>query len=129
MYVDFIWMEDIGNEYKIYHKREDKHIFIPGIEDMEYGKGFSITGSPNPFTDQINIEVFVEEEGAVPFIKIYNTASQLVNTLLPVYRDDHTFYFIWKGTTKRDVKAKEGIYIVLCTAGDKRIARKISYKP
>jgi len=129
LFVDFIWMEEEGDSYGIYHKREDKHVYMPGIEDKEDGKGFSITGNPNPFSDQITLEVLIEEEGLTPLIAIYNTASQLINSVYPVHQKKNKFYFNWDGTTTQGIKAKEGIYIVMCTVGDKRTARKIIYQP
>lgn len=129
LYVDFIWMEDFGSQYKIYHMRDDKHEWMPGIEDQEYGKGFSMTGNPNPFSDQITIHVSVELKGMNPSIEIYNTNSQLVRVLNAEEVYDRQFRFTWDGRQESGKYVKEGIYLVLCLVGDKRTARKIIFKP
>lgn len=130
LYVDFIWMEESGSQYNIYYLRADKHDWIPGIEDREFGKGFSITGNPNPFSNQITIRVSVEQEGIKPYLKIYNTGSQLLRELNVANEvSDNDFIFTWDGRQESGKYVKEGIYLVLCSVGDKRIARKIIYKP
>jgi hypothetical protein len=129
LYVDFIWMEETGSSYQIYHKREDKHEWLPGIEDTEYGQGFTITGNPCPFTDKINIEVTVEGQGLTPSIEIYNTGSQLVRNLTPTEVNNKSFIFTWDGRQASGNFDRDGVYIILCSVGDKRTARKIIYKP
>lgn len=130
LYVDFIWMEESGSQYNIYYLRADKHDWMPGIEDREFGKGFSITGNPNPFSNQITIRVSVEQEGIKPYLKIYNTGSQLLRELNVANEvSGNDFIFTWDGRQKSGKFVKEGIYIVLCSVGDKRTACKIIYKP
>ncbi len=123
-FVDFIWMEDNGNGYNIYHKRDEKHIWL-GITDNEEEKGFSIEGYPNPFTKKINISVKVKTPNDSPIIKIYNSKSQLIKILKPESSLDGNYSYIWHAIDENNNKISEGIYVIMCTVGNKETARKI----
>ncbi len=127
-YVDFIWTNNFGSDHEIYYMRDAKHVWI-GIDDPEAGKGFSITGEPNPFADQILLTISVEEEGNPPVLEIYNTNSQLVKTLIPEQSDTGNFSVRWAGLDESGTAVPLGVYVIMCSVGDKRTARKIIYTP
>jgi hypothetical protein len=125
-FVDFIWMEDNGNGFNIYYKHDPKHIWV-GVEDKEPGKGFSITGFPNPFTEELLLNVTVTDPASKPEIQIFNTSSQLINKPEGKYSSDKKYSFRWDGRDQNGDKVKPGVFVILCTVGDKRTARKVIY--
>ncbi len=125
-YVDFIWMENNGNGYNIYYKRDEKHIWVSVI-DNEQGKGFSIVGYPNPFTEQLSINVSVENKKVLPIIQIYNSNSQLVKILHAEHSSANEFSYKWYGTNQNGEKVNSGIYIIMCSVGNTKTARKVVY--
>jgi len=127
-YVDFIWMDDSGIDNDIYYMRDAKHVWT-GAHDPEAGKGFSITGEPNPFSTEISLTISVEEEYNTPRLEVYNTNSQLVKTLIPEQNDTRNYYVRWAGLDESGVAVSPGVYIIMCTVGDKRTARKLIYTP
>jgi hypothetical protein len=127
-YVDFIWMEDNGAGYNIYYKHDPKHIWV-GMQDFEKGKGFSLTGSPNPFSEELLLTVTVDNPASVPEIAIFNSSSQLVNIPSRNCLSERKFTFRWDGRNQLGGKVDPGVYIILCTSGDKRTARKVMYMP
>ena len=128
-YVDFIWMEEgNGYSYNIYYMRDEKHIWL-GLDDYEQGKGFSIVGYPNPFSGQLTISISVKEENIKPVIEIYNSGSQLIKLLDVQQSSAKEFTSEWNGTDENGNNAETGIYIILCSVGDKRTARKVIFKP
>ena len=125
-YVDFIWMEDNGNGYNIFYKRDTKYTWV-GIKDYEEGKGFSITGYPNPFSEKLSINVSVENQKEIPIIEIYNLKFQLVNTLKVNHSSAKEFSYEWDATNKNGKKVTQGTYFILCSVGKIRTARKVVY--
>jgi hypothetical protein len=126
-YVDFIWMEEKLNYYEIYYMRDEKHIWL-GIDDEEDEKGFTISGHPNPFSEILKINVTVESKNQIPQIEIYNSNSQLIRNIVAKASSTKEFVFNWDGTSENGKKVKPGVYVLMCTAGDKRTARKVIYK-
>jgi len=130
-YVDFVWMEYVqyGYGYNIYYQRDAKHIWLNIKEDEESGKGFSVTGYPNPFSGQLALTISVENENVVPSIQIYNSNSELIKTL-DIERTELTEYSShWTGTNETGEKVKAGMYVIICSVGDKRTARKVILQP
>ncbi len=127
-YVDFIWTDDSGIDNDIYYMRDAKHVWT-GTHDPEVGKGFSITGEPNPFSTEILLTISVEEEGNTPHLEVYNTNSQLVKTLVPTQNDTRNYYVRWSGLDESSAAVNPGVYIIMCTIGDKRTARKLIFTP
>ena len=127
-YIDMIWMDGADDNFAIYHKRDAKHQWMPGITDTETGKGFSINGYPNPFIEQLTIKVTVEVKDVIPGIEIYNTQSQLITTLNPTTAGERRYEFKWDGTNTMGDAVVPGIYIILCKVGDKATARKIVFE-
>ena len=128
-YVDFIWLQDAGASWEIYHMRDDKHIWTDIDEDKEVGKGFSITGFPNPFSEIFTINVDVDMENVIPAIEIYDSRSTLIKR--PQLKKVNAFEYTanWDGTNEAGSSVEGGLYIILCSVGDKRTARKVVYKP
>lgn len=125
-FVDFIWMENNGEGYNIFHKRDEKHIWM-GIEDYEKGKDFSIIGYPNPFSEKITINISVDKEKLAPVLKIYNTKSQIVKNLIFESNSNNEYTYTWDGTNQIGNKVDSGIYIIMCTVGNKKTVRKVAY--
>ncbi len=125
-YVDFIWMEDNGHGYNIFHKRDEKHRDL-SIEDNELGKGFSIVAYPNPFTEKLSINISVTDQKISPIIQVYNSNSQLVKVLKAEYQSANDFSYKWFGTNQDGGKIPSGIYIIMCTVGNRKTARKVLY--
>lgn len=124
--VDFIWMEDAGTHYNIYYKRDAKHIWLD-LQDVETGKGFSITGNPNPFSEFLTIKLSVDENEQRPIIKIYNSNSQLINILKPLSVSQNDYEYRWYGLNQNGEKVTSGTYIIMCNIGNKAVARKVTY--
>jgi hypothetical protein len=127
-YVDFIWMEDAAGHFNIFHMRSAKYDGVR-INDPEKDKGFLFTAYPNPFTDQLTLNVTVEEGGKAPGVKIYNVSTQLVNELQPTMISGMEYEFRWKADNFNGKKIKPGLYIIHCSAGGKAVARKVMYIP
>lgn len=127
-YVDFIWTNNSGNANEIYYMRDEKYVYI-GIDDPDTDKGFSVTGNPNPFSDQIAINISVEKEMDKPQIEIYNHIGQRVKTVIPMQNDALHYYYWWNGTNDSGSMLAPGAYIIVCTAGDTRTARKVIFRP
>ncbi len=128
LYADFIWMEGDGDSFNIVYKQDDKYIWT-GMPDPEPGKGFYIAGYPNPFTDRLTLTIHVEEETSIPVIQIYSTHSELIKTLTARRSYTNHYSAYWDGDTETGVKVKPGVYIIMCSVGDKRTARKVIFKP
>jgi len=129
LFTDFIWTVQSGNLYDIYYIKDEKHEWIPGIDEDNEGKGFYVSGRPNPFSDHINIFVTSENPDLDPVVQIYNIQSQKVRTLFSSEYSDGERTFSWDGKNDLQVRVDGGVYLVLCTVGDRRIARKILFEP
>jgi hypothetical protein len=124
-FVDFVWNES----GELLYMRDEKYGYMPGVDDKEDGKGFSITGNPNPFSEFITLTILVENANLVPEIQIYNTKMELVRTFKNAKASNAYYSFQWNGTNTVGEKVKPGIYVIVCSVGDKRTARKIVYQP
>jgi hypothetical protein len=124
-FVDFVWNDGGGLVYM----RDDKYDYPWGVDDIEDGKDFSITGSPNPFAESITFEIIVKNLDLVPEILIYDTKMNLVRTENFTKRRKGKYEFTWNGSNDDGIKLKPGAYIILCTVGDKRVAKKVIYQP
>lgn len=129
LYADYIWTAQSGDIYNLYYIKDDKHEWIPGIDEDDEGKGFYVSGRPNPFDDNINIYITAANPKIVPEVQIYNIQSQKVRTLFSAENSDGERIFNWDGKNDSHIRVEEGIYLVLCTIGDRRIARKILFEP
>lgn len=127
-FVDYVWMEANLNSYDIYYKRDAKHEYGSGT-DKEKGKGFEILISPNPFKTELLLEISTENNNKYkPQLVIYNQKSQCVKTLDVIYFKKR-YTAVWDGTNEQGQKLSSGVYVILCTVGNKRTARKIVFKP
>lgn len=127
-YIDFIWTNNSANPEGIYYLRDAKYIWT-GLDDPETGKGFSITGSPNPFRDQINLKIITEDENVVPEIKIYNLNGQQVLALTIMKVKEKHFEATWTGTDESGLKVRPGVFVMMVSAGNVHTARKIVFEP
>jgi len=123
-HVDYVWMQNNGSHFDIFYRRSDKFKYL-GIEDVEIGKEFKITGYPNPFTEKITIDITTENQKDEPIIKIYNTNSQLIKTLIIKQYSATRYSFVWDGTDQNNAQISPGTYIIVCTVGNIRTTRKI----
>jgi hypothetical protein len=124
VHVDYVWMQDNGVNFDIFYQRDNK--FKPvGKNDFEIGKGFTITGYPNPFAEQLTIDITIENQKEKPIIEIYNSNSQLIKTLIVKNYSVNQFSFIWDGTNQNNEQLSPGTYIIVCTVGNIRTTRKV----
>ncbi|MFH0893332.1 MAG: T9SS type A sorting domain-containing protein [Bacteroidota bacterium] len=121
-FVDFIWMVNNAGEYQIFYKRDEKLPPIIGAVNEQPSSTFSITGYPNPFSEEITIVV---KAPSMPELNIYNSLLQLVAVLRPESIDNFNYTYKWKGTGIDGKRLKAGTYIIRCTAGKNRTARKV----
>lgn len=131
-HVDFIWMNegaDTVGSYTagIYYMRDAKYTWL-GLNDPESGKGFSITGSPNPFADQIYLKITTENENVVPELKIYNLNGQLISVLEVIKINENSFESEWSGNSESGLRVKPGVYIIMVSAGKVHTARKVVFE-
>ena len=124
LFVDFIWLEIDGS---IYYMRDEKHIWMPGYNEIQEGKGFSISGNPNPFSKNIAINVIVFEEGLIPHIEIFNINGRILKTLEVIGSNPEEYFYSWDGTNNQGINVESGIYLVVCTVGKNREAYKVMY--
>lgn len=123
LYIDYIWMQRNNNSFDIYYKRNEKQKGV-GIKDFESGKGFSITGYPNPFNDKINFEIELDNETNQPILEIYDINAKKIKILQPTNQLDRKYYYRWDS----DKSLSSGVFFIKCTVGQKTIVRKVIYK-
>jgi len=123
LYIDYIWMQSNNDKYDIYYKRNEKQKNV-GIKDYETGKGFSITGYPNPFNDKLNIEIEINNEKNQPILEIYDINAKKIKILQPTNQVDRKYYYRWDS----DISLSSGVFFIKCTVGQKTIVRKVIYK-
>ena len=127
-YVDFIWTDNSSGNNDIYYMRDDKYVYI-GMKDPDPEKGFTLIGNPNPFAEHIKIEISVEKETDKPQLEIYNHIGQRVKTIVPDQNDELHYYYWWNGTDDNDATLAPGAYVIVCTVGNTRTARKVIFRP
>ncbi len=127
-FVDFIWMQGENSPYEIYYMRDSKHYWT-GLEDPDPEKGFTITGSPNPFAESVTFNLKMETINATPVLEVYDVNSRLISTLSVEQINDREYKATWNGTNQNGETAASGIYVVLCTASKSRAARKVLFQP
>lgn len=123
--VDFIWMEEAGDAFNIFHNRSEK---IPTLIDPDPGAaagGFSISGYPNPFMDVLHIELNTEGWVPDPKIRVYDMSVRLITVLTPHAENSRSFGFRWNGTDASGERVSPGVYILLVEAGKYTAARRI----
>ena len=129
LFVDFIWMHQDGGNYGIYHMRDEKHQFMPAVEDVKQEDGFSFTGYPNPFSKEITMHVNTCVYTGNPRITIFDIKTRTVAELEHLSVSGSEYLFTWNGCNASGEMVEPGVYIVLCTAGKKKSAWKVLYKP
>ncbi len=122
-FVDFIWMEKGNNGYGIHYKRDEKYHWIRGA-DPEFGKGFSITGFPNPFTERLTVQIVPDNQTLLPRLEIFDRYSRSVFLYAPKYPSQQ-YTITWDATDLNGAELPPGVYILVTTLGDKRVARKV----
>jgi hypothetical protein len=123
LHVDYIWMQRNGQGYDIFHKRDNKHKYV-GVDDFETGKGFILTGYPNPFSKQLSIEVTVEKGNHVPVIEIYDSSSRRIEVLNENNSSGNKYSYTWNAKSRN---FPPGLYLVKCKVGQAIVVRKVLY--
>jgi len=126
--VDFIWMQGYGS-YDIFHMRDEKHQFMPAVEETKQEDGFSFTGYPNPFSKEITMHVNTGVYEGIPRITILDIKTRAVAELEHISVSGSEYLFSWNGYNATGEMAEPGVYIVLCTAGKKKAAWKVLFNP
>lgn len=122
LYIDYIWMQRNNNSFDIYYKRNEKQKNV-GTNDYETGKGFNITGYPNPFNDALNIEIELTKESNQPILEIYDINAKKIKILQPSNQINRKYYYRWDS----DNTLSSGVFFIKCTVGQKTIVRKVFY--
>jgi hypothetical protein len=126
LYIDYIWMEKNVNDFDIFYKRDEKLRHL-GLNDFEKGKEFTITGYPNPFKKELQIEVNVNNESAIPIVELFNIDSKRLTVLEPYNQTLNKFKYSWNAKASDNQHVPAGVYFIRCTVGKKRAARKVIY--
>jgi hypothetical protein len=79
---------------------------------------------PNPFNPSTTIMFVLEKKGPVK-LAVYNTAGQLIRSLLDEVRDAGVHRVEWNGMNNRGARCASGIYYYRLTAGGFERARKM----
>jgi len=119
-------MEDASSKFNIFYKRDAKHKWM-GSHDLKINNGFTITGYPNPFSEVLKIKVSVNDSKDTPQIKVYNLNSQLINILKPSSSSSMNYEYSWSGLNFNGDKINSGIYVITCSVGEKKTAKKIMF--
>jgi hypothetical protein len=122
LYIDYIWMQKNNNSFDIYYKRNAKQIGV-GLKDYETGKGFSITGYPNPFTHKFNMEIEINNEANQPILEIFDINAKKIKILQPVNQSGRKYNYRWDP----DHSLSPGVFFIKCTVGQKTTVRKVIY--
>lgn len=80
---------------------------------------------PNPFSDEINIEYTVQENGSQVFIGIYNMVGQLVAEIANGRHSAESYKIHWNGTDRNGKLLNSGIYFLKLQSGNKSEIQKI----
>jgi hypothetical protein len=79
-------------------------------------KSFTISVSPNPFTNLIRIVIEnVRNESTA--LKIYDNYGRLIKVIFQGIPNGNSMEFTWDGTSENGVKLSSGNYIVICSNG------------
>ncbi len=78
---------------------------------------------PNPFNPTTTISYSVETHGHAS-LRVYNTAGQLVKTLVNGLQSPGQHSVVWDGTNENDQSVVSGLYFYQLEAGDKFSDRK-----
>jgi hypothetical protein len=122
--IDFIWMEQNGDEFNIFYKRDDKYNNVNPYNVENY-KANAIYGFPNPFKEKIELSYPLVKNCSLAELSIYDDYGKLL--LLKEIRTDNSvdFKFVWDGKDQNGNDVKPGVYVVLFIAGDTKIAGKV----
>jgi hypothetical protein len=125
-YVDFIWMEDNGSNFSIYHKRDQKQVGM-GI-DTTGMRGFYFTGGPNPFSGRLEMTVYHQQDPSEPELAVFDPHGRFIRNL-PVFFTGKKYRTSWDATTADGTSIQPGIYLIRCTVGKFRTVKKVVYQP
>lgn len=128
LFVDFIWTQGYGG-YDVFHMRDEKHQFMPSVEEAIQEDGFSFTGYPNPFSKTITMHVNTGVYTGKPRISIFDIKTRTVAELKHISVSGSEYLFTWNGCNASGEMVEPGVYIVLCTAGKKKYAWKVLFAP
>lgn len=128
LFVDFIWMQGYGG-YDIFHMRDEKHQYMPAVEEVKHEDGFSFTGYPNPFSKEITMHVNTGVYTGNPRITIFDIKTRTVAELEHISETGSEYLFNWNGYNSSGEMVEPGVYLVLCNAGKKKYAWKVLFKP
>ncbi len=88
-------------------------------------RGFQLGQNfPNPFNSTTRIGYVLPKEGLVE-LRVYNTAGQLVKTLVEGIRPPGGYFTVWDGRSDRGSPVSSGVYLYKLTVGDGQLTRKM----
>ena len=79
---------------------------------------------PNPFNPRTTIEYAIPKEGMVQ-LKLYNTAGQLVKTLVDELKVPGNYSTIWDGSNEAGAQVASGVYLYRVTVGNYQLTKEM----
>jgi len=98
-----------GITQDIFYKRGENEQCISDTVINRYHQSFSLSVSPNPFTDRTLIAVSRSDGNEICKLEIYNVVGQVVNE----YKlDGQHESVVWRGVDKKGIQLPAGVYFV-----------------
>ncbi|MCF8236259.1 MAG: T9SS type A sorting domain-containing protein [Bacteroidales bacterium] len=99
--------------------------FVGVDEEDAISKLSGVKAYPNPFSDQLNLVIYLDNEQALG-MEVYNMNGQLIKTLAKEQNFASGLHrFAWNGTNESGQKLSSGIYYVRTVAGSQVHVNKI----
>lgn len=106
------WMDqrlNPGITDDIFYKRGENEQCISDTVINRYDQSFSLSVSPNPFTDWTLIAVSLSDGNEIGKLEIYNAVGQLVNEYKLAGQHESV---VWRGVDKKGIQLPAGVYFV-----------------
>jgi hypothetical protein len=115
--VDFIWMQNSGQDYGIYYKRSNKIPYDPGLNiKVNKDSGNELWFSSNPFKDKIALKLYTNE-ATRPTVKICDLRGSVIKSITEITHQGDCFSFEWDGENESGSEVNSATYILNITIG------------
>ena len=98
-----------GITQDIFYKRGENEQCISDTVINRYDQSFSLSVSPNPFTDWTSISVSLSDGNEIGKLEIYNAVGQVVNEYKLAGQHESV---VWRGVDKKGIQLPAGVYFV-----------------